>query len=202
MIANTAFGPIYKYTKGLMVALGYRDKMTRLHSERVLLLSEALGATCGLSRQELFALKIGAAFHDIGKIGIADRVLLKPGQLDEAEWESMRQHSDIGQQILLSTGLAGAEKAALAIRHHHEHFDGGGYPDRLAGDGIPIAARIIAIADSYDAMAVTRAYHAARGHAEIIAIMRAESGVKHDPQLLQQFFAIIEGSPLKAADRY
>ena len=112
----------------------------------------------------------------------------------------MRQHCDIGQQILLSTGLAGAEAAALVIRHHHEHFDGGGYPDRLAADGIPIAARIIAIADSYDAMAVTRAYHAARGHGEILAIMRAESGVKHDPQLLQQFFAIIEDSPLKAAD--
>lgn len=201
MIANTGFGPIYRYTKALMVALGYRDKMTRMHSERVLLLSEALGAACGLSRQEQFALKIGAAFHDIGKIGIADSVLLKPGQLDDDEWNSMRQHCDIGQQILLSTGLAGAEEAALVIRHHHEHFDGGGYPDRLAGDGIPIAARIVAIADSYDAMAVTRAYHAARGHAEILAIMRTESGVKHDPQLLQQFFAIIEDSPLKAAER-
>ena len=80
MIANTTFGPIYKYTKALMVALGYRDKMTRMHSERVLLLSEALGVACGLSRQELFALKIGAAFHDIGKIGVADHVLLKPGR--------------------------------------------------------------------------------------------------------------------------
>ena len=148
MIANSTFSPIYQYTKALMVALGYRDNMTRLHSERVLSLSEAMGAACGLFGQELLTLKIGAAFHDIGKIGIPDGVLLKPGRLDAAEWELMRRHSDIVQKILLSTGLAGAEAAALVIRHHHEHFDGNGYPDGLAGEEIPLASRIIAIVDS------------------------------------------------------
>ena len=197
MIVNSSFGPIYKYIKALLVALGYRDKMTRLHAERVLFLSETLGIECGLSAQELVTLKIGAAFHDIGKIGVPDHVLLKRGSLDAAEWSMMRDHSDIGQNIILSTGLAGAEAAALVIRHHHEHFDGNGYPDCLAGEKIPIASRIISIADSYDAMAVTRAYHSARKHDEIIDILSAESGEKHDPQLMQIFLKIIEDSPLK-----
>lgn len=198
MIANPAFGSMYKYTKALLVALGYRDKMTRLHSERVLSLSETLGIECGLSAQELVTLKIGAAFHDLGKIGVPDHVLLKTEPLDDAEWDMMRDHSDIGQNIMLSTGLAGAEAAALVIRHHHEHFDGNGYPDRLCGEEIPIASRIVSIADSYDAMAVTRAYHVARKHEEIVDILNAESGEKHDPQLMRVFLKIIESSPLKA----
>ncbi len=202
MIANSTFGPIYKYTKALLVALGYRDKMTRLHSERVLALSQALGVGCGLSAEELNTLKIGAAFHDIGKIGVPDRVLLKPARLDVAEWEVMRQHSEIGQRILLSTDFDGARSAALVIRHHHEYFNGDGYPDRLSGEKIPIGSRIVAIVDSYDAMAVTRAYHAARKHEEIIDILHSESGEKHDPQLMRLFFRIIERSPLKTGSTH
>src|SRR3990167_3639028 len=143
MVTNSTFNALYKYTKALSVALGYRDQLTRLHSDRVLALSVEMGLHCGLSASEIDALRIGAAFHDIGKIGIPDDVLLKPGKLDPAEWQCMQGHSEIGEQILLSTDLKGAKSAALAIRHHHEHFNGTGYPDRLRGEKIPLAARII-----------------------------------------------------------
>lgn len=197
MTANSTFVSLYKYTKALSVALGYRDRLTRLHSDRVLALSLAMGTHCGLTADELEALRVGAAFHDIGKIGIPDHVLLKPAKLDETDWTIMRRHSEIGQQILLATDLEGASSAALAIRHHHEYFNGEGYPDRLRGEQIPIAARIISIADSYDAMAVARAYHRARKHTDIVEILRSESGVKHDPELTRLFLEFIESSSLK-----
>ena len=194
---NGAYISLYRYTKALSVALGYRDTMTRMHSDRVVALSLGMGAHCGLAGDELETLRVAAAFHDIGKIGVPDAVLLKPNRLECAEWESMQRHSEIGQEILLSTDLDGAETAAQVIRHHHEHFDGAGYPDKLSGEQIPIAARIIAITDSYDAMAVTRCYHAAKGHAAIIETLQSESGAKHDPELSRLFLQYIETSPLK-----
>lgn len=197
MVRNSTLISLQKYTKALSVALGYRDQLTRLHSDRVLALSVEMGVHCALSGAEIDALRIGAVFHDIGKIGIPDRVLFKPAKLDQTEWECMKRHSEIGQQILLSTDLKGAQSAALAIRHHHEHFNGRGYPDGLVGEQIPLAARIIAITDSYDAMAVTRVYHGARNHREIVATLRAESGTKHDPEMMRIFLNFIEGSSLK-----
>lgn len=191
---------LHRYTRVLSVALGYRDLLTRLHSERVLGLSALVWDHCGLPEKERHILRIGASFHDIGKIGIPDHILLKPGQLDEAEWATMKQHSQIGQKIMLATELAGAPQAAVIIRHHHEYYDGHGYPDGLAGEEIPIGARIISIADSYDAMAVTRSYHRAKKHAEIIEVLRAEAGGKHDPKLVNIFCSVIESSKFKAAE--
>ena len=190
---------LFTYTKALSVALGYRDLLTRLHSERVCGLSAAIGVGCGLSKIELGILKIAASFHDIGKIGIPDQVLLKLSQLDEAEWEKMKQHAEIGERIMAATELEGSKQASLVIRHHHEHYDGRGYPDKLPGEEIPICSRIISIADSYDAMAVTRAYHHARTHLEIMAILREETGGKHDPELMRVFREIIESNKFKAA---
>ena len=189
---------LYTYTKALSVALGYRDSLTRLHSERVLGLSEAIGAGCGLSRIELGILRIAASFHDIGKIGIPDQILLKPSQLDEAEREEMKQHPEIGERILAATELEGSQQAALAIRHHHERYNGLGYPDGLSGNAISICSRIISIADSYDAMAVTRSYQRAKTHPEIMAILHEETGEKHDPELMRIFCEIIESSDFKA----
>ena len=197
MTKNSTFVSLYRYTKALSVALGYRDTMTRMHSERVVALSLSLGEHCGLTDDELETLRVAATFHDIGKIGIPDAILLKPGRLDRTEWECMQRHAEIGQQIMLATDLDGAETAARAIRHHHEHFDGLGYPDQISGQQIPIAARIIAITDSYDAMAVTRSYHAALGHSVIGEILRVQSGTKYDPDLLHTFLRYIETSALK-----
>lgn len=188
---------LYRYTKALSVALGYRDLLTRLHSERVLGLAEAIGDTCDLSPTERGVLKIAASFHDIGKIGIPDHILLKPSQFDEAEWEQMKQHSEIGEKIMTATELEGSRQAAQVIRHHHEYYNGQGYPDCLAGAAIPICSRIISIADSYDAMAETRSYHRARTHLEIMAILQLETGEKHDPELMQIFSGTIESSPFK-----
>jgi HD-GYP domain-containing protein (c-di-GMP phosphodiesterase class II) len=193
------FDALYTYTKALSVALGYRDLLTRLHSERVRGLCAAIGVDCGLSKTELSILKIAASFHDIGKIGIPDQILLKLSQFDEAERETMKQHSEIGERIVASTGLEGSQQASAVIRHHHEHYNGLGYPDGLSGEAIPICSRIISIADSYDAMAVTRAYHNARTHLDIMAILREETGGKHDPELMRVFFNVIESSEFKAA---
>lgn len=189
---------LHTYTKALSVALGFRDILTQLHSERVRGLSEAIGSAYGLTTHQTQALRAAASFHDIGKIGIPDHVLLKPGAFDKDEWEVMKTHSEIGEQIIASTELEGSMKAAQVIRHHHEHFDGTGYPDGIAGEDIPVCARIISIADSYDAMAVTRSYHRARPHGEIMKILEEETGKKHDPQLMQIFCSIIESSEYKA----
>jgi len=197
-------GPIYhalyKYTKVLSVALGYRDLLTRLHSERVLGLSETIGLRCGLSAKELGILKIAASFHDIGKIGIPDYILLKPASFDDAEWEIMKQHPLIGEKIMEATELEGSRQAALIIRQHHEHYDGSGYPDALSGENIPVCSRIIAIADAYDAMAVTRSYHHARKHREVMKILGDETGIKFDPRLMHIFSELIESSQFKAAE--
>jgi len=144
------------------------------------------------------ALSIAASFHDVGKIGIPDHILLKPTRLDEVEWETMKSHAEIGEKIMASTELEGSQQAALLIRHHHEHYDGMGYPGKLSGEGIPVCSRIIAIADSYDAMAVTRAYHSARTHPEIMTILHEETGGKHDPKLMRVFCEMIESSRFKA----
>jgi HD-GYP domain-containing protein (c-di-GMP phosphodiesterase class II) len=189
------FHELYKYTKALAVALGYRDLMTRLHSERVRDLSVMIGSHYGLNDREVRALRLGSSFHDIGKIGIPDNVLLKPSRLDEAEWEVIRQHSEIGEKIMFATELEGSRQVAHIIRHHHEYFDGGGYPDGLSGESIPVCSRIISIADSYDAMSVTRSYHRARNHAEIMEILRTENGKKFDPKIMKIFCEIIEHSP-------
>ena len=189
---------LYKHTKALLVALGHRDLLTRLHSRRVLGLSEAIGVSFGLSDKELCILKLSAAFHDIGKIGTPDSILLKPSQLDEAECEIMKQHSEIGEQIMAATEIEGSQQAALVIRHHHEHYNGKGYPDSLSGEEISIFSRIISIADSYDAMAVTRAYHRVRAHTEIMTILHEETGEKYDPHLMRTFCSVIESSKFRA----
>ena len=197
---NSVYEYLLRYTKALSAALGYRDLSTRLHSERVCELSVTMGIGCGIEKEELTALRVSSSFHDIGKIGIPDAILLKPGKLDEAEWNVMKQHSEIGEKIMLATDLDGSHRAAVVIRAHHEHYDGNGYPDGLSGEHIPKCARIISIVDSYDAMAVTRSYHRAKKHQDILAILRDETGGKHDPQLMSLFLDIIEESEFKAID--
>jgi HD-GYP domain-containing protein (c-di-GMP phosphodiesterase class II) len=198
---NNTYDTIYRYTTALSAALGYRDLMTGLHSERVCGLSMALGVAYGLDKQDLSALRLSSAFHDVGKIGVPDAILMKPGKHDEAEWEVMKRHSEIGEKIMLATEMDGASRAAIVIRTHHEHYDGHGYPDGLSGKHIPICARIISIADSYDAMAVTRSYHKARKHHEILKILHDETGAKHDPELMALFFNIIEESEFKTDNK-
>jgi HD-GYP domain-containing protein (c-di-GMP phosphodiesterase class II) len=198
-LEDPVYHALLRYTKALAVALGYRDPHTRIHSERVVGLCEAIGARAGLSARERGILRIAATFHDVGKIGIPDQILLKPARLDEDEYISMQRHAELGASIVLATELDGAPEVARIVRHHHEHFDGGGYPDRLAGEDIPVCARIIGIADSYDAMAQARSYHTPRGHAAIMEILREETGRKHDPGLARVFAEVIERSGYRSA---
>lgn len=195
---NTIYEVLRKYTQALSVALGYRDPLTQLHSERVRGLAEELGSECELSDEDIGILKIAASFHDIGKIGIPDPVLLKPGAYDEDDWEVMKRHPQIGADIILATGLEGAGYAADVIRSHHEHYDGSGYPEGLSGSEIPVLCRIISIVDAYDAMAMTRSYHQARSHSKIMQIIHQESGVIFDPALLKIFDKLIENSQYRA----
>ncbi|MDY6984440.1 MAG: HD domain-containing protein, partial [Pseudomonadota bacterium] len=124
-------GPI----EALFAALKARDSYTAYHSNRTTALASSLGKRCGLSAQQLRVLEAAAAVHDIGKIGVPDAVLLKPGRLDAREWALMKRHSEIGAQLLASIkSTEDIDEVATVVRHHHEGFDGKGYPDALAGE--------------------------------------------------------------------
>lgn len=179
-------------------ALRLRDVYTRLHSDRVMALAEGIGRALGLTHGELQVLELGASLHDIGKIVVPDRVLMKPGKLDAEEMALMQQHPAVGSALIEAYEHPRAARVSRVVRHHHEWFNGGGYPDRLAGEEIPVLARIVSVVDSYDAMAVRRVYHAARQHDEIVAIMASEAGTKLDPALLEVFLRVIETSTYSA----
>lgn len=194
----TSFESLSRFTKALTVALHERDPYTRLHCERVDFLACEIGLACGLSEPELTLLRISSTLHDIGKIGIPDRILLKPGSFDRDEWDEMKTHSIRGERIVCATQLPDAAKIGTIIRHHHEHFNGTGYPDGLAGESIPLLSRILSIADSYDAMATPRVYHPARNHDEIVDVLRSEENIKSDPFVLRKFIELIERSAYRA----
>jgi HD-GYP domain-containing protein (c-di-GMP phosphodiesterase class II) len=178
-------------TSCLNIALRERDPYTEDHASRVDVMSRQLGIKCGLSSHELNLLKGAAKLHDIGKIGIPDRILLKFGSLDADEWEVMKTHAELGERICLSIAHRDAEQIASIVRHHHEYYNGAGYPDGLAGEAIPICSRIISIVDSYDAMKTARPYHRARTHQEVMAVIDQESATKTDPLIYRYFKSII-----------
>lgn len=182
----------------LGVALMQRDGYTGVHGNRVEYLCRNLGFLCNLNSLERTLLRVAANLHDVGKIGIADEVLLKRGRLDATEWETMKRHSELGQATCEAMPHVHARQVGRIVRHHHEAFDGSGYPDGLRGEDIPICSRIISLADSYDAMTTARPYHAARSHEEAMEIMHGERGRKSDPVLFGYFariMATIAGSP-------
>ena len=184
--------------KAVSVALDERDHLTCQHCGRVAGLSLELGKQCGLSDHELRILRTAAAFHDVGKIGIPDDVLKKATPFTGNDWAIMKTHSAKSQRIILAAGLDDGEAIGLVARHHHERYDGGGYPDGLVGEAIPIMARIVALTDTYDAMAKTRVYRHRRPHAHIMQVLREERGFQHDPYLYTKFAKLIKHSGFKA----
>lgn len=194
------FIPLHNIAQSLSIALGERDSYTRAHCERVVQLSAELAGHLDFTRRELDLLALGAQFHDIGKIGIPDQVLHKPTPFADDEWACMQQHSAIGERIILAIGNEKSAEVARMIRHHHEHFDGSGYPDGLSGTQIPVLARIISLTDNYDAIALSRPYHQARRHNAIMDILHDEVGSKHDPDLLHAFCSVIEKSAMRVSD--
>jgi HD-GYP domain-containing protein (c-di-GMP phosphodiesterase class II) len=160
-------------------------------------LATELGTACAVTSAELTQLRICARFHDIGKIGVPDAVLLKPAKLTGEEWQLMKAHAVIGERIFKAMAIPDHDAIADAIRHHHESIDGSGYPDGLSGGDIPLLSRIMLIVDSYDAMTTARPYHQPRSHDEAMGILAGESGKKLDPEAFREFAGLIERSPAR-----
>ena len=166
-------------------AVEAKDPFTETHTERVGFSARSLGAALGLSAAEQDDLYRGGVIHDIGKIGIPDSVLLKPGPLEGVEIEIMRRHVVIGEEIVRP--LRSATSLVPIVRHHHERVDGGGYPDGLRGDDIPLFARIVAVCDAYDAMVTTRAYRLGLGVEQARTLLAGGSGRHWDARLVRLF---------------
>jgi len=186
-------------TAAVLRALRERDENTFAHCDRTCALSVETGRTLGLSSHDLAVLRWAAELHDIGKIGIPDRVLFKPGRLDDEELGVMRTHPRRGHDILASIPHPRIAPIATVVLHHHEAVDGNGYPQGLRGEEIPVLARILSIVDSYDAIATVRPYHAPKSHAEVMRMLHAEQGRKYDPHVLANFSRIVETSPYRVA---
>ena len=178
--------------QALVAAIDAKDPYTRGHSQRVAMLSRAIGEAAGLSALELKQVHMAGLVHDIGKIGMPESILRKQTRLTDEEFAVVKQHPEMGYRILrdipqLAPVLGG-------VRYHHERIDGRGYPHGLAGDEIPLFARIIAIADTFDAMSSTRTYRAAKPRELVLAEMQACAGSQLDPRLLARFRSIDLGA--------
>ena len=176
-----------RVTFALARAVAAKDGGTEAHIERVGEASQELGKAAGLTGDVLHQLYLGGIIHDIGKIGIPDAILSKPGPLEPWEVEIMRRHVTIGVEI--AAGLHSAADVVPIIQHHHEWFDGSGYPNHLAGARIPLVARIVAICDAYDAMISDRPYRRGITPATARSILRQGAGSQWDPSLVRLFLA-------------
>jgi putative nucleotidyltransferase with HDIG domain len=180
----------------LASALDARDRYTAGHSHRVSQYSCAIASAMGLAASDIERIRIGALLHDIGKIGIPDRVLQKPGRLNDDEWELIKQHPVIGRRIL--EGVNGFAQYLAAVELHHENWDGTGYPHGQQGTETPIDARIIHVADAYDAMTTDRSYRSAMSHQRAMSILRDNAGRQFDAEIVYVFL----GLPLALLTRY
>jgi hypothetical protein len=169
----------------LAEAVDKRDPYTSKHSQRVRLISVDIGREMRVSAAELEALEWGGLLHDVGKIGVPDSVLLKQGKLDRAERMIMNAHPVLGAQIIGPVDRLAAELPV--IRHHHEWYNGSGYPDRLIGDEIPRLARILHVADAFEAMTADRPYRKALSNEQAVSELRKFAGVQFDPEIVDAF---------------
>jgi len=181
-------------TRALAGAIMARDLTTGGHTERMVLLTVGLGARLGLKQPELEVLRLGASLHDIGKIGIPDSVLLKPGPLDSDERTLMQSHTLIGDRLLEPVDELSC--ARPVVRAHHERWDGDGYPDGLAGDSIPLGARLVAVADALEAMSGARPYCGALLRPQILGELEAGRGTQWDPVIVDLAFDLIRRGDL------
>lgn len=181
---------LFSTLRAFVKAVEARDAYTKEHSNRVAEMAVMLGREMGCSDEELNLLNFAGRLHDIGKIGIRDNILLKPGRLTDEEFEIIKEHPVIGARIVSQLGLW--DRETQIIRHHHERFDGTGYPDGLKGVAIPFLARIMSVADAYDAMASDRAYRKKLDLERVMSIIRGGSGAQFDPRVVEVFNRLVD----------
>ena len=185
-IYDNLFSTLYAF----VTALEVRDLYTRKHSTRVAKFAYIIANKMGCTDEESDIINFAGSLHDIGKIGIRDDILLKKGSLTDEEYEKIKEHPAIGADIIGKLGLWDREMEI--IRHHHERYDGRGYPDGLKGEGIPKLARILCVADSYDAMASDRAYRKKMEKEKVVEIIRRNSGTQFDPTVVEAFLKVVD----------
>jgi putative nucleotidyltransferase with HDIG domain len=171
----------------LSLAADYRDDNTPEHTQRVAHLAAALGRRLGVPDRDVWLIRQAAPLHDIGKIAIPDSILLKPGRLSEEEFEVVKTHAVLGARVLAGGASDLLEVAELIARHHHERWDGGGYPDALAGDAIPVAARLVHVADVFDVLVHERPYKESWTVEAAAAEIRSGAGTQFDPDAVRAF---------------
>ena len=172
-------------------AAEYKDNETGMHVIRMSLYSKILARAAGLDEEQAELLLNAAPMHDVGKIGIADHILSKPGSLNDEEWAVMRKHPEFGAEIIGDNASSILRMARIVALAHHEKWDGSGYPLGLSGENIPLAARIVAIADVFDALTTMRPYKEAWSVDDAIADLQKDAGSHFDPQLVSKFVAVL-----------
>jgi putative two-component system response regulator len=182
-------------------AAEYRDNETGMHVLRMSHISRLVGSRIGMSEDDCEILLQAAPMHDVGKIGIADKILLKPGPLEADEWQIMKRHTVIGAEILGDHPSALMRVARTVALRHHERWDGSGYPDGLLGEEIPLAARVVAVADVFDALLSVRPYKAAWSVDRAAVEIRSQSGRHFDPRCAQALLDLLPEC-LEVRERY
>jgi HD-GYP domain-containing protein (c-di-GMP phosphodiesterase class II) len=188
---DSTLNKVYQQTvDALITAASERDKFAKGHSERVADYSVSIGKELGLSADDLVNLRYAASLHDVGKIAISSRILNKLGKLNPEEIVIMRRHSLIALRILEK--IDGLQEALPIVRHHHERWDGSGYPDGLSGDAIPLGARIVSVAEAYDILTSDVPWRDAYPHAMAMAEIERCSGTQFDPEVVEAFKRTIQ----------
>lgn len=188
-------GNFFGTVRALVASMEAKDKHTKGHSDRVTRYAMQIGARLGLPSDELQTLELACLLHDVGKIGVVEGLLLKPGTLTARELETVRKHPDIGADIIRN--IQRAEKIGQIVRHHHERWDGKGYPGGLRGDDIPLASRILAVADTLDAMTSHRPYRKTPGLRQVEKTLKDEQGHQFDAKIAAAALELLRKGKLK-----
>ncbi|WP_320175629.1 HD-GYP domain-containing protein [Maridesulfovibrio sp.] len=190
---NVASMTVHQFAESLGNAIDAKDHYTCSHSEEVAVVAQALGVQLGLNDQECELLHIAGHLHDIGKIGLPDSILKKEGRLTLEEYEIVKKHPAMGAEIVKPVAtVSGLDRIPGIILHHHERYDGAGYPYALKGENIPFGARVIAVADTLSAMASNRPYRKAIEFSRIIDEIKTCSGTQFDPAVVEAFMGITD----------
>lgn len=188
----TAENVIHQLAESLGTAIDAKDPYTSLHSEEVAEVSHAIALSYGLPSNQADIIHVAGHLHDIGKIGVPDQILKKEGPLTDTEWVEIKKHPDKGAEILKPVGCLVDTGIVEMVRHHHERFDGKGYPSGLKGEAIPVGARIIALADTISAILQNRPYRPAQNFDHVLEEIRRCSGSQFDPTVVEAFLSISE----------